>query len=821
MENLGDADKKNVNRMMKTVNDALLAGHLPAVSYPAISTAIIKPLGIKSSLTSVKYKALDLDEFKEWWMSLPLPHETERKIPVQAPKDTSDYLAPIDITPASVVNYRCSTRKQAPLMSTILTAVSEYNHRMTTKEVLEIFAVINGYMGDLRPDELWGTVSNIGPRDYSAWQRAQKTSSFLVGPLTLWNHLKKQNAAYVIEDTAIEGRQRLVYTRNGVTLRCYDRFRVDNPEDTGPMPEAMVDRFLETIKYKGKPVKYSNVKEESYMLAAATLTKYAFKSTKGTISVSLIQPSSANSAPHVQLDGLVADAVDIVVDTFTEHPFEETDAVFIFEKLARLIQAKCPVSEELEEELMGSIGPLNEAMISYVDAFDEIKRATTAGARTTLYQNHFRANTSVDTALLQLKYARDIRNASPASQIVNHNVASVWGTHFPEWVDTMEKGHNIVYALKNKYKLTFTQDDRLTIVGVAYGHMTDALTNTLALSPIQPARVMCIDRVKAKNSPESFVEMDVFLYDEEGRWVIDDANAHTPTDAYYAKFDNQKSTTNGDYVRASNYLRLKSPVIVMKASLNNFRTPAQVNNWMMLWSEYKDYIFRIVKFGKLHNAEVFIILIQTETPQYKAKGLYSDLASVALCVQVANTIIMRWHSAGIRAFIDRQFVASCDSDEGVAALKRSCESLDERSDGDVPYIAPSTVWLALISSLPSAWPWYKAARVDPWHRSGGSELLNVDDDDIVLEDDDGNVIVGHVDVVDPMAPKKNEYIIVPGNREDLFPKGKDHRVNMTMKYYVRKVEGVRHYLLHPNQSATYDPECDEDGVPIKKADAAI
>jgi len=313
----------------------------------------------------------------------------------------------------------------------------------------------------------------------------------------------------------------------------------------------------------------------------------------------------------------------------------------------------------------------------------------------------------IKMAVSTLAKSRLKRNVSKIKQYVGKNLGGVKTSILPQKFDTVFKAMNIFSALRTLGVKFDNPDNVLHMYGIAYDHFSTATDVLEIMDTIEK-----LDAFRAKRSVAVFQTADVF--DASGKRIIDDTLVRTIPDRLI-KFKTQYKTP--DHLKLQQLLT-NNPgfeFVVSKIDLNNFAEPGQQIELMnILYGVNKndpaaDYI-KIVKFGKLHNSEAFLIAVNgVATKRKRYGGVMADLNDISQIMLAANDVIDYALLLSIRP-------------------------------------KKSKIMVEIAGACASRWPWYMSEwpKSKPFEGGRHANVINVDLE--AVRDDDGVFDVGYTHI---------------------------------------------------------------------------
>jgi len=242
-----------------------------------------------------------------------------------------------------------------------------------------------------------------------------------------------------------------------------------------------------------------------------------------------------------------------------------------------------------------------------------------------------------------LALLRASRNRSPVSQYTQKNVGSPICAQAPIFADTTMKA----WLIKSEILRTPLASPGLTrVYGVAYNHMGPALAGLTT-------DIAYHDKVVAKDSPQSFSVANIYDVND-GNVIVDDTmvTVLSPDDA---KERSLVPGYSGDLLKLEKFIGLSNDteVVVSKMSFATFANPTLVVAVLALLFPTKGtppyHYVRLLKFGKLHNLEVYLFLSrQPKRPKVSQGRFATDIANCGACIALANHAITMAEKKGLR-----------------------------------------------------------------------------------------------------------------------------------------------------------------------------
>jgi len=651
-----------------------------------------KMAAIPFTVTKNDYNAMTSKDRKKMFLAMTWPRDvpTSAPNPKGLPRDKILRTA-VDTTKigaASVIRHRVGALSDDTDMGKVIAALCEMFPKHTLESVIGLLSKVVAVVPGMDQSMSWGNGEIITSAELQQWSLENKGAQEIVGPYKFWKLVAKMGYSWARKTTTVKHRDVVTYTKNGIDLHCVDKFQIHSVAMGDKYLEATqgtIDKFLTGVYYKGRQVVYRHISVYEYKVANAFLTKYKVEpNDEGVAHTSLIKALVNKQTPYTlpMFDDEVLEVFDALNVRIAQGAIKSKTAEDIYEALARLVtfcvdkQGK-PFDMEIVATCLDDAADIAATKTNYaVDKLVSIRSMTVENRLNELLTS-FNATGDANKACDLLKDARQLRNASQAGAIVNHNVCSTRGAYFTEWVDTYEKGYNIMHYISENVTLKIDDTTKCDIYGVAYGHMTSSYDELPIINKAKNLRFY--DIAKPPGSSEQFEKGDVFKHDRRGAWVIDDTDSHKLPKEYATI----KKGYTGDHLKIENFIKSDAQVIISKVSFKHFRHADQQLLWKrILFRDTAKYSVELVKFGKLHNAECYLCLIRDENDSGSSEGtLLANVATIAMALQVSNRIIMYWQELGLRM------------DLHVWDSVHKCYPLID-------------VWMMLVGALPTVWSWY-------------------------------------------------------------------------------------------------------------------
>jgi hypothetical protein len=249
----------------------------------------------------------------------------------------------------------------------------------------------------------------------------------------------------------------------------------------------------------------------------------------------------------------------------------------------------------------------------------------------------------------------------------------------------------------------FAQDENVKVYGTGYAHMAPAFEGLAGLT--------WWDVRKADGSLANYIEGSIYDV-THGTVILDDT--WTPGDASPKMCSDRHlpPSTPNDIVKLTKLVELfkaeaKPKLVISKVSLAIFGKKWLPHVKGLLMPEDKPIArsVRVLKFGKLHNQEVYVAISNMMGHhQTSIVTLNGDISMACVVASYANKVIMESDRQGVK----------------FASGK----------------VRPTKIWLKLLSILPTNWAWYKvllATKDNPI--KGGTKFIAMRQDDMAFLDE--------------------------------------------------------------------------------------
>jgi len=491
------------------------------------------------------------------------------------------------------------------------------------------------------------------------------------------------------------------YSRAGYTLFITSRHEVtivsDNTEHTGDDRITAINEAIEGLvinKQEGKFLGFHDIPPAAYELAASFCTVYVVDAGKGKIHTCSFKPNGP----------LVDGALALYFDTKLRPLVMSSQPLYSAPDYVHDYIAYC-VWRSAGDRLGTLAALLDKRTLLEADralnTTDKlvVTNKVRAMEKLQLVMNTLKIAASADSAVAALDKARGSRNRTLVTQFIQKNVGGILAGDLMPSIETVRKAHGIVQFLRSNYPVGFEEGKEWNLYGIAYNHMARAL------DPVVKGKLRFFDVQKATNSLARF-ETRSILAAEGCDVLIDDSYADRAIDAVemtsadidiVMRFDQAKMVVLSRLVNAG-----EVGVVVMKVNLSAFTTEYLETTNTILFPDGKAVCrhVRLYKFGKLHNAEVFLVLSNATTmsqnnvkaPREIFKG---DIQSISLVMNYINRTIMLADSRGLRLCAPAYVPGPLNKDRKFPPGIKPTH-----------LVTPRSVWTKLLLLMPVNWPWY-------------------------------------------------------------------------------------------------------------------
>jgi len=577
---------------------------------------------------------------------------------------------------ASAITYALADELNA---KSLFADMHQGRENWTSKDLLAALAIIKKH-AQANPDGVLGEIYPIEPADYNRWLLADNDDTYLVGPYLLMKHAQQARALIKMEGDDI------TMTHGDATIIVVSGFEFKGDGE----------KFAKGLKKKHRPLRYEYISPQAYLLSEIFHRFYNIKKTGDYLKAVMYTPQDATKAKLIEQPDLcgpdrcddpsITDIMSSIKDKFNAANMSPSDTDVSIESLARICEDFVE-DASMESYIASGLTMSRERMTLYDKVFDEASEQTNMLARANAIKKAGAA-TSLAQAVNILDSERDHRNINNYMQYAYKNMGSIGGNNTIPAADTILKGARIRSFLDDNLCVDYTH---ATLVGVAYGHMIEPLqTNGKILK--------LVDKVAAVNSKYTIEEGNIYAIandysSKEHGVIIDDTMTESNVTEKEATSLKRRFGVNvadkqsGDWNKFLKFMEMKckNVTIVSKFSLRSVVSMETRMKQLLFPGKDKPKPFAhvsMVKFGKLHNCETFLVLSNhPEAPETDEKHFAYDVVNNLMCVSMANKLI----------------------------AQLATEALP---NGILPRDEFNTVWLRLVDSLPSKWPWYQAVYGD-------------------------------------------------------------------------------------------------------------
>lgn len=506
-----------------------------------------------------------------------------------------------------------------------------------------------------------GELEEITQEQYEGWMNKASGAQVVVGPFMLMK-LALQTGAFL----KVKGDSQIL-SRNGHEVVVDDVYLL----------QGEVDKFATGLVYKGKTVGYAPISKEAYAVfdyigRSYDIARVGPKNPKLIFvrhNAEQIVKYMYNNPVGFKHKDKLDEMISSLVATFNGDNIIEKDADMVIDRIARIVQGM------LTDEIKLAVQSFKKTAINQLRQFKvTLEKAATLGPNEAKVElAKIIPQTSVKASFAYCEAMREARNRTDISQYSLKNVGSLQGSESVPSIDTLLKGARIRECMDT---LGFTNLDKKCMYGVAYGHMIEPLKRG-------DIELQLFDRNPKKNSPYQMEEGNIFLAKHTDALIIDDTNTgknmgekEMAKIAARLMLPSIPKTMSGDEFKVMRFADVMgSCSIISKVTLGNVEKLVPI-----LFPQKRPQPFsyvRLVKFGKLHNPEVFLILSNIQKLGVKNSVWFNgDAWTCASVSSMSNKIIQDLHKMGI----------------GVGSLDRK---------------VVSEVWRSIMKAMPRNWPWYE------------------------------------------------------------------------------------------------------------------
>jgi len=541
--------------------------------------------------------------------------------PNSAPKPAHVPTAPSTtsvVSNSQVLSYLASTGANPntnQLWNVLAPRVSALTSRQLVVSLQDMITKLSG----LKLDDPLGAVGTATADQYVKWRQSFRRDLISVGPLILNKLLQQLGVAWqafdiVVSDVPGDSISAVEYSRAGYTLFITNRHEVtivsDDTEHTGDDRITAINEAIEGLvinKQEGKFLGFHDIPPAAYELAASFCTVYVVEAGKGKIHTCSFKPNGP----------LVDGALALYFDTKLRPQVLSSQPLYSAPDYVHDYIAYC-VWRSAGDRLGTLAALLDKRTLLEADralnTTDKlvVTNKVRAMEKLQLVMNTLKLPASADSAVTALDKARGSRNRTLVTQFIQKNVGGILAGDLMPSVETVRKAHSIVQFLRSNYPAGFEDGKEWNLYGVAYNHMARAL------DPVVKGKLRFFDVQKATNSLARFETRsilaaegcDVLVDDSYADRAIDSAEMTSADIGIVMRFDQAKMVVLSRLVNSG-----EVGIVVMKVNLSAFTTVYLEATNAILFPEGKAVCrhVRLYKFGKLHNAEVFLVLSNATT----------------------------------------------------------------------------------------------------------------------------------------------------------------------------------------------------------------
>jgi hypothetical protein len=540
------------------------------------------------------------------------------------------------------------------------------------KEWAAALTILNSNAQQLEAGKMMGEARVIGDSLFQQWKDSNNKGILNVGAYMLQKYSQQGGLDYKFWEDPKEGSWS-EWRRYGQSMCADGRFVMycgtrENKADYDP---NAFEIYLKDFKIGNKSIRYTPIPKWAYEYAMLFVCYYEVKAKDGKINVSVKMKDTPKVSENIikfleAKKHVLQDSVLVI-----------TDADWVLETIAKQMTSS-GVNTEIDAYFKSAQKGIQLAYSKWETSLAEVAVLDGGSYMDTavLKQGKLSAlggTVDIDLACNQLKAARDsYRNKTQVAQLVNKNVGSVAGDTALPFVDTRLKGRRMLELAR---ELGYKNQD-CHMYGVAYNHMEPEFK-------AMGCKVSYHDIKMATKGVADTEWGDIFT--SNGEYIFDDTLVTTAP----PEMGKMTQVFTPDHAKLKHFMSLKrSKLIISKIDLDHFRKPDQISELLRIVENINDPSFKhvqMVKLGKLHNTEAFMVLSNLGTDRFPKKEegrkpmsvLRGDLAQMAMVISLANEIIQKSQAYGIRA------------------------RKDGKDNGSM-----SRMWRLLVSALPTTWGWY-------------------------------------------------------------------------------------------------------------------
>lgn len=551
-------------------------------------------------------------------------------------------------------------------------------------ELVSALQTITQYASTVDLTQELGSLEAMTDQDILSWTNKNTKKMLTVGPYMVMKYLLQCNVLFKVIYEPVTKMNWIEWERNGIKVASCDRrsVQVTHKVNTYTDEEAWTI-FLAGLEVNKKPLLFVDYPLINYQVIDLMAALYKIQKDPATHKLQFFPLDSHG----VKLSTRGVDYITSIKKEIEKMVIHDTAADDLIERMVSVVGVVPP---EISAFLHGSIARMVVVFNGMRDII--VKAAVLPVEKRESALSTAGATSDIVKAVAKVQSDRTkIRNVSTVGQYMQKNAGSCGASELPQAVDTMMKGFRIVTHMEKMGMDTTKKETVVHVYGVAYGHMEKPLAK-------KACKFVYYDTKGAKRSSADMVHGNV--WDACGEYIIDDSTPTTVDDIKLAEMIGKDYTVT--HAKVEKLLTTTKSMAVIKLNMEHLDTAARVDAFTRLVYAKTEFTYsQVVKFGKLHNPEAFLIASKNHV---RKKGLAFDIRTVAMCISLANGLLTNAHIKGIRA--PHRAV-----ERGVKAPENTYYSVDE-------------CWEQLIKSLPVYWRWY-SYKLKDGDISGGACYTNM------------------------------------------------------------------------------------------------
>ncbi len=512
------------------------------------------------------------------------------------------------------------------------------------------------------PAQKFGVARDISQSDLQNWRKFRAKKMRVYGPYMLTKVLHQAKVSFSLEQQQITPGDMLAdppvyptyadphvkFSRHGIDLIANSKY-ILQADTLGSQTEAFAS-FLADFKYRKKYVLFRPTSREAYDLANIFLYVYDVRcDAKKKELVTSLNPDAPAYDPDIEA------LIESLRESSRSLPSKVTAVDEIYDFVAGCADAF------LTEANREAIRRAKSDAVKYAEV--DLKATFSVMDRAYKMRDSERYKYLFDLGITgnpektcdYLKACRSIRNRKNCphiTQLIQKNAASAFGPDSVQFVDTALKGANILQYFLNEGG-TFDGKD-FSLYGVAYNHMGPVVDRLL--QGVSSKR--SYDLEAAKDSPEAFILGDILKWVPrtptplKTEFVLDDTWLHAMAKPYIKANGIDMQLVDLDKVQR--FCAKPVNTAVLKVSLKSLVSNTIRNLLLPDPPNTPPYNYvRVMKFGKLHNDEVFLFLSNDadilENGYRRSRAQWdTDLVEVSQCIYMANKCLQTFDLQGVR-----------------------------------------------------------------------------------------------------------------------------------------------------------------------------